>query len=92
MPRAALYRAAFLLVQLGSSSLQSSKNENNENGKDAPIDGPISFILFFFLVVPFILINITAYRKERRKADEDLQALLKENNNLLRELLAKMKQ
>jgi cbb3-type cytochrome oxidase subunit 3 len=56
------------------------------------MDGPISFILFFFLFVPFILINITAYRKERKKADEDLQGLLKENNNLLRELRAKMKQ
>jgi len=56
------------------------------------MDGPISFILFFFLVVPFLLINITAYRKERKKADEDLQALLKDNNNLLREMLTKMKQ
>lgn len=56
------------------------------------MDGPISFILFFFPVVPFILINITAYRKERKKADEDLQALLKDNNNLLREMLTKMKQ
>ena len=56
------------------------------------MDGPISFILFFFLVVPFLLINITSYRKERKKADEDLQALLKDNNNLLREMLTKMKQ
>jgi hypothetical protein len=40
-------------------------------------------------VVQFVLINITAYRKERKQADEDLQALLKENNNLLKELLAK---
>ena len=56
------------------------------------MDGPISFILFFFLVVPFILKNITVYHKERKKADEDLQVLLKENNNLLKELLAKMKQ
>jgi len=56
------------------------------------MDGPISFILFFFLVVPFLLINITAYRKERKKADEDLQALLNDNNNLLREMLTKMKQ
>jgi len=39
--------------------------------------------------VPFVLINITAYRKESRKADEELQALLKENNDLLKELLAK---
>lgn len=53
------------------------------------MEGPISFFLFYFLVVPFVLMNMTAYRKERRKADEDLQALLKENNNLLKELLAK---
>jgi cbb3-type cytochrome oxidase subunit 3 len=51
----------------------------------------LSFILFFFLVVPFVLINITAYRKERKKANEELQALLIENNNLLRELLADTK-
>jgi hypothetical protein len=55
------------------------------------MDGALSFFLFFFLVVPFVLINMTAYRKERKKADEDLQALLRENNNLLKELLAKLK-
>lgn len=55
------------------------------------MDGPISFFLFFFLVVPFVLMNITAYRKERRRADEDLQALLKENNHLLKELLANVR-
>ena len=53
------------------------------------MEGPVSFILFYFLVVPFVLMNITAYRKERRKADEELQALLRENNNLLKEFLAK---
>lgn len=53
------------------------------------MDGAISFFLFFFLVVPFVLMNVTAYRKERKKADENLQALLKENNELLKELLAK---
>ena len=52
---------------------------------------PLSFILFFFLVVPFGLMNFIAYRKERRKADEELQALLKENNKLLQELLEKAK-
>ena len=52
---------------------------------------PLSFILLFFLVVPFLLINITAYRKERKKADEELQALLRENNNLLKELLVETK-
>lgn len=53
------------------------------------MNNPASFILFFFLVVPFVLMNMTVYRKERRKADEDLQALLRENNNLLKELFAK---
>jgi flagellar biosynthesis protein FliP len=49
----------------------------------------ISFFLFFFLVAPFVLMNITGYRKERRKTDEELRSLLKENNNLLKEFLAK---
>lgn len=53
------------------------------------MEGPVSFFLFYFLVVPFVLMNMTAYRKERRKADEDLQALLRENNSLTKELLAK---
>ncbi len=53
------------------------------------MEGPLSFFLFFFLVVPFALMNFTAYRKERRKADEELQSLLRENKNLLKELLAK---
>ena len=51
------------------------------------MEGPLSFFLFFFIVVPFILINMTAYIKDRRKADEELQALLRENNNLLKELI-----
>jgi preprotein translocase subunit YajC len=55
------------------------------------MDGPISFFLFFFLVVPFVLMNITAYRRERQKANEELQALLKENNDLLRDLLVRIK-
>ena len=53
------------------------------------MEGPVSFILFFFPVVPFVHVNITAYRKERKKADEELQVLLRENNNLLKEFLAK---
>lgn len=53
------------------------------------MEGPVSFFLFYFLVVPFVLMNMTAYRKERRKADEDLQAILRENNSLMKELLAK---
>ena len=55
------------------------------------MEGPLSFFLFFFIVVPFILINMTAYIKDRRKADEELQALLKENNNLLKEIIEKTK-
>ena len=53
------------------------------------MEGPLSFFLFFFIVVPFILINMTAYIKDRRKAEEELQALLRENNNLLKELIEK---
>jgi hypothetical protein len=49
----------------------------------------ISFFLFFFLVVPFVLMNIASYRKERRNVDEQLISLLKENNNLLWEFLEK---
>ena len=55
------------------------------------MDSPLSFFLFFFLVVPFVLMNMTNYRKERKKADEDLRALFKENNDLLKELIAKLK-
>lgn len=51
------------------------------------MEGPLSFFLFFFVVVPFVLVNMTAYIKDRRNADEEYQQLLKENNNLLRELL-----
>jgi len=54
------------------------------------MEGPLSFFLFFFVVVPFVLINFTAYIKERRKADEELQTLLKESNELLRDLIAKI--
>lgn len=53
------------------------------------MEGPLSFFLFFFVVVPFVLINFTAYIKERRKADEELHALLQENNVLLKQILAK---
>ncbi|HEX9331471.1 MAG TPA: hypothetical protein VF896_06270 [Anaerolineales bacterium] len=55
------------------------------------MEGPLSFLLFFFLVVPFVLMNITAYRKERKKANEELQELLQQNNSLLKDLLAKLK-
>jgi len=57
--------------------------------KEATMD--LNFIFFFFIVVPFLLMNITAYRKERKKADEELQALLNDQNNLLKELLADTK-
>jgi preprotein translocase subunit YajC len=53
------------------------------------MDGTASFVPFLFLVVPFVLMNIRARRKERSKANEELQALLRENNDLLKELLAK---
>lgn len=55
------------------------------------MEGPLSFFLFFFAFVPFILINATNYIKERRKADEELQELLKENSELLRQILEKTK-
>jgi len=51
----------------------------------------MGWILFYLVVIPFALMNGTAYRKERRKANEELQALLKENNDLLKELLASTK-
>ncbi|HKJ38008.1 MAG TPA: hypothetical protein VJ972_04485 [Anaerolineales bacterium] len=47
----------------------------------------MGWFLFFLIAVPFALMNVTAYRKERRKADEELQALLRENNDLLKEFL-----
>jgi hypothetical protein len=54
------------------------------------MEGPLSFFLFFFVFVPFILINATNYIKERRKADEELQELLRENNNLLKQILERI--
>jgi hypothetical protein len=55
------------------------------------MEGPLSFFLFFLVFVPFILINATSYIKDRRKADEEIQALLKENNDLLKQILEKTK-
>jgi len=48
----------------------------------------MGWFLFYLVVVPFILMNLTAYRKESRQADEELQTLLKENNELLKKILA----
>jgi hypothetical protein len=48
----------------------------------------MGWFLFFLVVVPFGLMNITAYRKERRQSDEELRALLEENNDLLKKVLA----
>ena len=31
------------------------------------MDGTISFFLFFFVVVPLVLINIAAYRKNAKR-------------------------
>jgi cbb3-type cytochrome oxidase subunit 3 len=56
---------------------------------ESTMEGPLSFILFFFVLVPFVLMNISAYRKERKKADEELKELLEENNKLLKEFLDK---
>jgi hypothetical protein len=57
--------------------------------KETTMEGPLSFFLFFFVFVPFILINATNYIKERRKANEELQQLLRESNDLLRQILEK---
>ncbi len=51
----------------------------------------MGWLLFYLVVVPFALMNFTAYRKEHRKANEELQALLKENNDLLKEMLTSTK-
>jgi hypothetical protein len=59
----------------------------DDSGKEIAMEGPLSFFLFFFVFVPFILINATNYIKERRKADEELQEILRENNNLLKQIL-----
>lgn len=47
----------------------------------------MGWFLFFLVVVPFALMNITGYRRERREADEKLVALLNENNELLKKVL-----
>jgi len=47
---------------------------------------PISFILFFFVFVPFILIHL----QNKRKTDKEIINLLRETNRLLSELAEKI--
>ena len=47
----------------------------------------VSFVLFFFVVVPFLLI----YLSRKRKLDLEMLASQKETNKLLIELLNAMK-
>jgi hypothetical protein len=51
-----------------------------------------SFLLFFFLVVPFGLMITNNYVKYRKKTDSELIAMQKETNHLLTELLETKKQ
>jgi hypothetical protein len=49
-----------------------------------------SFLLFFFVVVPFGLMLANNYIKHRKKVDSELITLQKENNRLLSELLERL--
>lgn len=49
----------------------------------------VSFLLFFFVVVPFGLMITNNYVKYRKITDSELIALQKETNRLLTELLGK---
>lgn len=51
------------------------------------MNDPISFVLFFFVVVPLILINMN----NMRKRDLETQNLQRETNRLLAEIVAGMK-
>jgi hypothetical protein len=51
------------------------------------IGDPISFFLFFFVVVPFILINLN----NMRKRDIEMRDLQKETNRLLTEIAINLK-
>jgi hypothetical protein len=51
----------------------------------------VSFLLFFFVVVPFGLMISNNYIKYRKKTDSEMIALQKETNRLLAELLEKKK-
>jgi hypothetical protein len=46
---------------------------------------PLTFILFFLVFVPFVLI----YFQNKMKTDKEMTNLLKETNRLLSEILAK---
>jgi hypothetical protein len=48
---------------------------------------PISFFLFFFVVVPLILINLNSMRKR----DIEMRDLQKETNRLLTEIASNLK-
>lgn len=48
---------------------------------------PVSFILFFFVVVPFILINLNSMRKR----ENEMRDLQKETNRLLTEIANSLK-
>jgi hypothetical protein len=47
---------------------------------------PISFILFFLVFVPFVLV----YFQNKRKTDKEIINLLRETNRLLSELAEKI--
>jgi hypothetical protein len=49
------------------------------------MDGNTQFILFFFLMVLFGLMNISTLRKERKKAEEELQRRSRERSTPLKE-------
>jgi len=57
--------------------------ENKEKNK---MSDPLSFLLFFFVVVPFLLIHL----QNKRKSDKELLALQKESNRLLAEIAGKL--
>ena len=46
-----------------------------------------SFLLFFFVVVPFGLMITNNYVKYRKKTDSELITLQKETNRMLKDLL-----
>jgi len=48
---------------------------------------PLTFILFFLVVVPFILI----FLQNKKKTDKEITDLLKETNRLLSEISGSLK-